>query len=165
MPKIYDNAESVETIASGLIPNYHPELATARMLYIFVDKASTKGGRELLGKVRKLSGMLEFIIERDFIVEVALDKWNELDGPQRAALVDHLLERCTGEEEEESAKMIWKIREPDVQEFSSILQRHGAWHEDLRAFVSVAQQVQLDDIIQQEADVDLETVETDQTTN
>lgn len=146
MPKLYSLAESVENIANRLIPNYHPELSTARIKYIYVDKGSTKSGRPVLGKVRKVSGSLEFLLETDFLIEVALDTWNDLEPDRRNALVDHLLERCFGEEEEESGEMTWKVREPDVQEFASILQRHGVWNEDLLGFVSIAQKLSLPEV-------------------
>lgn len=154
MSRVFSEAESVESIAQGLIANYHPELATARMIFAFVDKASKKGGRELLGKVQKISGWHEWAMEKDFLVLIPLDKWNDLSEPQRTALVDHLLERCTGEEQEDGS-MKWMVRDPDVQEFSSILRRHGVWNADLVDFVSVAQEINLDDIIAEEQDLDL----------
>jgi len=160
MAKVYSSAETVESIAGGLIPNYHPELATARIMYAFVDKASQKGGKDVLGKVRKLAGLQEWAMERDFVIEVALDKWNELSESQRTALTDHLLERCFGEEEEESGAMKWRLREPDVQEFSTILERHGAWHESLVGFVTVAHSINIDDIVEEETVEQGSTVQT-----
>lgn len=155
MAKDFSVAETVETIANGLIPNYHPELADARILYVFTDKAGTKNGRELFGKAKKVSGLWEWALEKDFVIEVAGDKWNELDGNQRNALVDHLLECCTGEEDEESGEMKWKIRDPEVQEFASILKRYGVWHQGLASFVSIAKEIDLDSIIEQESEIDL----------
>lgn len=155
MAKEYNEAETVERIANGLIPNYHPELAEARIMYVFVDKAGTKNGREVWGKSQKVSGLWEWALERDFVIQVAQDKWNELDETQRTALVDHLLESCTGEEDEDSGEMKWKIRDPEVQEFSSILKRYGAWHVGLQSFVQIAKEIDLDSIIEQEAEVDL----------
>jgi hypothetical protein len=148
-PKTYEIAESVKAMASNLIANYHPELATARILYIFVSKGGTKSGRKVFGKVRKLAGALEFLLEHDFMIEMALDVWNDMDAQQRAAGVDHLLERCFGEESEQDGSMSWKVRDPDAQEFATILQRHGAWNETLTSFVSVAQQIGLDDIVEE----------------
>lgn len=147
MSKEYSEAESVEEMAQQAIPMFHPHLATARIAYLFVDKGSMKAGKPVLGKARKVSGALEFLLERDFIIEVALDFWNDLGDGQRQALVDHLLERCFGEEEEESGEMSWSVREPDVQEFSSILRRHGAWNESLAGFVSVAKLVNIDEMV------------------
>lgn len=156
MPKSFSDAVDVQSIASGLIPNHHPELATARIRYVFVDKASSKGGLSIPGKVRKLSGMLEWMLEHDFIIEVAQDKWQELDHLQHTALVDHLLERCTSEEDEQSGDITWKVREPEVQEFASILGRYGAWHTGLHNFVSVAQATGLESIAEEETEeVDL----------
>jgi hypothetical protein len=158
MSKVYENAESVETIAERLLPTYHSELATARMKYIFVDKASMKNGKPVLGKVRKITGASEFLLEKDFLVEIALDRWNDLAPVQREALVDHLLERCFGEEDEETAEMKWKLREPDVQEFATILRRHGAWNDDLVALLSVAQSIRVDARVQEVVDGETEEV-------
>lgn len=152
MPKEYTSAESVESIAGGLIPNYHPEIAGARIMYSFVSEASKKNGKEVLGTAKKLSGFNEWALEADFVIIVALDKWNDLTENQRTALVDHLLERCTGEEDENSGEMKWKMRDPDVQEFPTILHRHGAWNEDLQGFVSMAASIDLDQIVDEETE-------------
>lgn len=143
MPILYSEAEAVQLIAESLIPSLHPELATARIKYIYREKCSMKGGRPVYGKASKLSGASEYLIGADFIIEIALDQWNELDPNQRKALVDHLLERCYGEEDEEdpTAALHWKIREPDVHEFATILSRHGVWNEGLSGFVSAAKAV------------------------
>ena len=138
MPQVYVLAEPVEILANSLIGTHHPELATANIKYVFKEKAGSKGGKVLLGSVKKMSDLMKFLIEADFLMEVPMDVWNEMDAAKRTALVDHLLERCTGEEDEQTSEMKWKTREPDVHEFSSILRRHGAWTEDLSNFASVA---------------------------
>lgn len=147
MAKEYGLSEAVENLAMQMIPIHHPHLASARIVYMYVDKGSQKAGKPVLGKVKKITGPMEFLLEKDFVIEIALDFWNELNDSQRLALVDHLLERCYGEEEEESGEMKWSIREPDVQEFGSILRRHGAWNEGLAGFVSVAKNVQIDEMV------------------
>lgn len=163
MPKLYDYAESVEVIAKRILPTYHAELATARMLYMFVDKASMKGGRPVLGKAKKISGALEFLLEKDFMIEIPSDQWNNLNENQRLALIDHMLERCTGVEDDDEnsstrGSMKWMIREPDVQEFATILSRHGVWNDGLSSFVEVAQRINIDAQVQDV--VDSETVTT-----
>lgn len=160
MPKEYYAAETVESIAGGLIPNYHAELAGARIMFTFVSEASKKNGKEVLGTSKKLSGFNEWALEADFVILVAQDKWNELTENQRMALVDHLLERCTGEEDENSGEMRWKMRDPDVQEFSTILHRHGAWNEDLQGFASMAASINLDQIVEEETEDEEEQQQT-----
>ncbi len=138
-----DASDTIGSIAGGLIPNYHPHLANARMLYLFVSDAGKKGGHELFGRARRVSGFLEWVLNMDFILEISTPKWNELEADARTALVDHLLERCLGEEDEDGS-FKWSLREPEVQEFASILDRYGAWHKGLAGFVSVSKRVNLD---------------------
>lgn len=146
-----DADDTVGAIASGLIPNFHPHLADARMWYLFVSEASKKGGHELLGRVRKVSGLLQHVIDKDFLIEIPQPKWNELEAEGRTALVDHCLERCLGEpDEKNNDAMKWSLREPEVQEFASILDRHGAWHKGLAGFVAVSKRVNLDGFIEEE---------------
>lgn len=152
MPRLYGSAEQVEEIAQRLLPTYHPELATARIMYIFVDVASKKNGRPVFGKASRVSGKWEYLTGQDFVIEVALDEWNNLDNRKREALVDHLLENCTGEEDETNGDMKWKVRTPDIQEFTSILNRHGAWNEELAGLVEVAQRLNLEARAQEVSD-------------
>lgn len=156
MPRIYGAAEEVEKLASEILPTFHSELATARIRYIYVDKAGSKNGRPVLGKAKRINGAMEFLLETDFLIEVALDKWNEANARQRMALIDHLLENCTGVEEETSGVMKWAMREPDVREFTSILSRHGAWTEDLQGLVEVAQRLNLEARVQEVSDTRVE---------
>lgn len=143
-------AEDVENIAKNLIPNFHPDLATARMHYVFTAKASKKAGRELAGKVSKVSGKWQFLTDLDYLVEVARPVWSTMDSDQKVALVDHLLEHCQAVEDEQTGDMSWKIREPEVREFSTILQRRGAWNETLVGFVAVAQNLDISTMIDEE---------------
>lgn len=143
-----DADDTVGAIAAGLIPNFHPHLADARMWFLFVSEASKKGGHELLGRVRKVSGLLQHVMDKDFLIEIPSPKWQELEADGRTALVDHCLERCLGEEDEKNG-MKWSLREPEVQEFASILDRHGAWHKGLAGFVAVSKRVNLDGFIEE----------------
>lgn len=154
----YSSAESVEAVAQSLLATYHPELATARIAYMFIDRVPRKGGRELFGKAVKVSGRWENLTELDFCIEVSLPKWQELSEAQRAALVDHLMERCSGEEEDDGAYK-WTLREPDVQEFSTILKRHGNWNESLTSFIEVAQSLDIASIVREETGESVEDVE------
>lgn len=150
MPVEYAVAESVSRFAESLIATQHPHLATAQIDYLFVDKEMKAKGRILFGKVSCPGALLKYYTGKDFIMEISTKSWNELTAQQRQALVDHLLERCSGEEDEDSGEMKWKLREPDVQEFGTILHRHGVWHDGLRDFISVARTIPFDAIISEE---------------
>lgn len=146
----FANAEAVQEMARESIAQHHPELATARIGYVFVDRGGEKvGSKKVYGKVRRITGVLEHLLELDFLVVVNLYVWNNLSADKRRALVDHLLSRCWGEEDEDDpgAGMKWSLKDPDVSEFSDVLRRHGMWTEELGAFVSVAQQLDTDKIV------------------
>jgi hypothetical protein len=159
MPKTWDKAASVENVAEGLIPNYHGELRSARILYSFVSEASRSSGVLIPGKSNKIPASQSWYTDYDFVVEVALDVWNDMAPSQRTALVDHLLSWCTGEQDESTGEMIWKRKQPDVHEFSDVLHRHGAWNEALQSFVSVAKAIQVSEIVDEESAVGLATGE------
>ena len=164
MPRTFEEAKTVESIAGGLIPNYHAELVTARIMYCFSSDCWTKNGREVWGKVQKFSGFNEWVVEKDFVVMVALEKWDDLTEPQRTALVDHLLSSCTGEEDDDTGEYKWKVLDPEVQEFTDVLFRHGAWNESLRDFVRQAHKVEIEEVEKVEESEGLtegETVNTD----
>jgi hypothetical protein len=128
---IFGDFDTAEEITSKLIPKYHPELATADFKYICRSKSSKKGGKPVAGNVYKMSGKFKHLVGSDFVLEIALDCWNGLEPNQRIALIDHLLSRCVGEEDEQNGEMKWKIRPPEVQEFPEIAERHGQWCDGL----------------------------------
>lgn len=130
-PVLYDFAEAVEELAEGLIGKHHPDLSTARFKYVWRSKASKAAGVPVPGKVRKIGGALQFAFETDFFMEIALDQWNNFTAKQRTALIDHLLSRCIGEEDEKTGDMKWKIRPPRVQEFPEVAERNGQWNDSL----------------------------------
>ena len=147
--KVYGEADEVRDIAMQLIPTYHPELASARIRYVWVSEASKKNGKPVLAKASKVSDLQSYLIvgegeDLNFLLVFALDQWNELDNRKRVALVDHMLEGCTGEEDEQTGDMKWATRTPEVQEFTSILNRHGAWTDELSGMVEVANRLNLE---------------------
>lgn len=153
MPKEYQDAESVEAMAQQILPTFHAELAEANIKYYFVTEHSQKGGRPIFGKAKKFSGASQYLAAGiDFAIEVAQDLWNAMEEPQKRATIDHLLEYCTGEEDEESGEMKYTMREPDVKEFATILRRHGAYNDDLVGLVQVAHTINIDARVQEIVD-------------
>lgn len=130
-PLLFAEFPAGEEIAQKLIREYHPDLATARIRYVCRNKAARSGGLPVPGKVYKMTGKFEYLTECDFVLEIALEVWNDLQPKQRTALMDHLLSRCVGEEDEKTGEYKWRVRPPEVQEFPDVAARHGKWHEGL----------------------------------
>ena len=138
-PLIIADFETAKTIADKLIAKHHTEIASANVIYLCRNKSIKHGGVPVSGTVKKASPLERHIgghyfsgdEEPDFIMTVALDVWNELQPNQRIALIDHLLTRCVGEEDEKTGEMKYKIRPPQVQEFPEVAERNGRWNDGL----------------------------------
>jgi hypothetical protein len=142
-PLIIGDSETVAEIARKLIPKHHSELASANIIYLCRNKAAKSAGKLVPGHLKKATPTEAHISrsyfstnhednqEAHFIMTVALEVWNNMQPNQRYALIDHLLTRCVGTEDEKSGEMHYSIRPPQVQEFPEIAERHGRWSSDL----------------------------------
>lgn len=143
---LYAYSDTLGSLAGQLIPNYHPELVTARIAYLFLDKAVKSGSQLIGGKAYKVSGKWEFMTNLDFVIEVSLPYWREASEEKRTAIMDHLLEYCSAEEQEDGS-MKWLVRKPDLVEFSTVVGRNGAWNDAVENFVTLAQDLDVGNII------------------
>lgn len=131
IPLLFGESEAAEEIAKKLIAKHHTHLGSARFRYICRNKATKRSGVPVPGNVYKMSNKFEYLVGQDFVIEVALDVWNNYSPQQRIALIDHLLTRCVGEENEENGEMKWSVRSPEIQEFAEVAERNGQWNEGL----------------------------------
>jgi hypothetical protein len=130
----YEKDPFIEHLAAELIAKHHPRLANARIAYL-MNMTATPAKRPRLGKKRKL-GSAAMVPEKynslttgfDFIIEIKQDLWSRMDLETQEALLDHELEHCGWDEDGPY------IRNHDVTEFRSIIERHGFWQNDLREF-------------------------------
>lgn len=145
-------APDVREIAERLILTTpeHQHLAFCKVVYLFNRKVEKVRGAEAFATASKVTGrnahfLVEGIDNADyvdpescFVVSVWESAWNELSDPQREALVDHKLCHCKVEEDEDGNGRLY-INPHDIEEFHSIVQRHGTWRPDLASFVRDAQ--------------------------
>lgn len=151
----YRPAPSVQRIAEDLIREHHDHLADVRIEYAFRDKAAKKAGKTVFGTARKVGGLNAFLatdtdetgsdeVDDFFVIEIAEDTWRILDQFQRVALVDHELCHCVIEHDEETGEPKLKLKGHDLEEFRSIVDRHGLWEPELVSMAdSMAKAVQL----------------------
>lgn len=143
---IFSPADEVASIASGLIDEHHPHLVDVPIVYVFVAPAPRAKGRLILGRARKISGLHAFLLALAagaptsasdfFVMEIARDEWDDAEGPQRVALVDHeLCHMGIDVDEDDVEKLV--IRGHDIEEFNAVVSRHGLWLDDVRAFAAV----------------------------
>ncbi len=138
VPVLHSFFEECKPVFESVISTDHPELADAKIVYMCRNFAQKKGGKVLPGSVKRPNPH-EVELARDrfdgsecsFIVTIALDVWNEYDQSKRLALADHLLTRCVAVEDEKNGSMKYSLRSPTASEFPEVVERHGAWNEEL----------------------------------
>lgn len=149
MPALYSKAPEVEKIASDLIEvvEDHQPLDDVTMLYVWRDQAGRSGGRKVLGRARKLTGLNAYLATGSnaalFVIEIAADIWEGLEPYQRRALVDHELCHCKVSYNDHGEQKL-SIRAHDLEEFGGVIDRHGLWLADVQTFGGkVAEQMSL----------------------
>jgi hypothetical protein len=83
-------------------------------------------GRDIAATAEKVSAKHKTLSGFDFVITVAAPTWQRLDDSIRLAVMDHELEHCWIEETD-SGELKYKILPHDVEEFGSIIMRHGLY--------------------------------------
>lgn len=126
-------------IAKKLIDEIHTDLDGERIDYVYRDKVSRSGGKEVWGKARIITGLNAYLAragESDdpfFLIEIAEPIWLVLDDKARIALVDHELCHCSIDYDEDGLKVLSMVGH-DLEEFHGIIRRHGMWRPSIQAF-------------------------------
>ncbi len=146
----YRDALEVRRVAEEIIPKWHPHLEDVEIRYVFRDEHATAKGKAVMGKARLVGGLNAWLAaadpdlalsepERFYVMEIAEDVWQTLDGDARSALVDHELCHMVLDEGTEKLTIVGH----DVEEFADIIRRHGLWKPDVEAFVKAGMQGRL----------------------
>lgn len=144
-------AGEAEAIAQQLIPEYHPHLQDAQIVYLFTTQERKYRGDVVLGTAQRL-GMLPRYFSSgtsadleegyDFCILLSEDQWKFLTHDQRRALIDHQLSHCgvrrTVNHLTQEVSEHWTLLPHDVEEFRGVIERHGLWRLDLRQFAETA---------------------------
>jgi hypothetical protein len=134
MKNFTEASTEVIHVAEDLIKKDHPNLVEARIAFVFQDEATQSDGRFELAKTSKVPPKMQPMMEYDFLVVIAKDRWGALSSNAREALIDHELCHCGGDDLNG-----WKMRHHDIEEFREVLERHGAWNaglsKDLRSIM------------------------------
>lgn len=127
-------------IMEHAIANWHPHLAGIdhKILILFREKASKRGGRDVFGKAGKVNASARALAanldNREFIfqLEIAGDVWQSLSENERLAGMDWLLchlrvEEKTDKNGDFTGETNYRVVGPEINAFKANLRRFGAW--------------------------------------
>lgn len=145
IPVQYDPAETVEELAKELIAENHPHLANVSIAYLFKNKPIKAKGREVAATAEKASDKHRALHGYRFLITVSYPMWQELEDPIKRAVIDHELEHCWVEDDDKTGETKYKILPHDVEEFGSIILRHGLYTTNLVKLGSVVEGAKIPD--------------------
>jgi hypothetical protein len=137
---------SMYAMCNDLVEAHHEEIINARiaLAWALTWKADVDGHVKL-GQCKKASDLDRELHPFDFVVLLNAEWWQDgrVTDAQRRALLDHELEHATvkldedGEPARDSKdRVIYRLRKHDIEEFSSIVARHGTYKRDLEHFAA-----------------------------
>jgi hypothetical protein len=136
-------ADEVEKIAKPIITAHHPHLLGCEIRYHFRSKAQVKAGRTTLGTMRVVKGeaammalnLTESVDAQLFVMVIAEPEWEVMQPHIREALVDHELCHAGVETDSKGIRKYVSVGH-DLEEFGSIIKRHGLWQEQHAKFIA-----------------------------
>jgi hypothetical protein len=130
----YETSERVEEVAEPLILLHHQDIAHAKIAYMMKlapedsdgpPPPARMGKHPAMAKAKLVNPVYHALTGFDFIIEVDEVYWDVLTLEQQVALVDH--ELCHLAVDEKG----FYLKDHDFEEFISIIERHGCWHNPL----------------------------------
>jgi TusA-related sulfurtransferase len=126
-----DKDKAAQGLMHEVLRECHPSLRDQTIWVIFKPRGAVQVA-VATPRERLLKGVSGFVI-------LSWEPWQNMDDKQKAAQMDHLLSFFEVNDKTGSLVLV----KPDIQEFTAVLSRRGAYTQDLRFFVMRAQQVVL----------------------
>jgi putative metallopeptidase len=142
---------------------HHSDLDEARIVVLFREPAAKKGGKTTLGTMAKASAKDRALLgeeDVDYILTLSSEDWHPASERWRRALLDHELSHCLRVEKEDKDGdpiVAWGTRGHDIEEFNAVLERHGAWKDDIAETVRILKQLPLFSEAQSQGEWERET--------
>ncbi len=125
-------AAPVAVIGRKLIKKYDEDfgdIRNAEIIYLWKKKGGSGGGKNVLGKCQKPSGLLSHFTEADYIIWLAADNCLGLTEFQITALVFHELKHAFYNKQENK----YETRSHDFEGFGKEVEIFGNWKSDITA--------------------------------
>lgn len=157
-------------IIDKLIEENHQHLQEANFIILLNEKIKLKGDIVVIAEVKKTSPSEKIIHNYDFKIIIYDYVWGKLDDKKKISVLDHELTHCgvkyiplkekneeTGKTEvvkdefgrkqytneidrDDNGRPKWVILPHDLEEFRSIVKRHGMYDESIQEFAKIVNQ-------------------------
>jgi hypothetical protein len=144
MPITYKVDTGLEELGKKIIAKHRPMLGHLKIQYMFRSEASIADDKVIAGRCVKVDDRNRTIHGFDFIIEIAYDLWETATDEFKEALMDHELGHCGLRVNPDDEKDVvyddqgrpkTYIKTHSIEEFEEVLERHGAYHKNLRQFL------------------------------
>ena len=127
-------APDVETVAKQVISTYplDDKARDAKIVYLFT--LEKKPGH--YGKIMRPTGPWRYLSNYDYVVLIHKTSWESFTDTQKQALVYHELRHITHRLTKEQ-KIIWGLRDHDIEEFFEVIKNFGNWSPALQTLVGL----------------------------
>ena len=136
----------IYSLCLDIVDAHHEHLSEARIALAWHRGwKQHKDGRLTLGKCKKASDLDRELAPFDFVILLrqAFFEDAEVSDAQRLALLDHELSHAEVELDQDGEpkrdtkdRVVYRTRKHDLEEFSSVVRRHGLWKNDIEAFAA-----------------------------
>lgn len=137
-------ASGPEVVGRILVKTLHPHLINREIGYLFRESMQSRGS-VTLAKASKVGGKLEHFSNLDFLIEVNWEQWKVLGVRERVALIDHELSHFDVDAERDTPVIL----PHDLEEFTSIVRRWGAWRPAICHLVKAAEDYNQRDLFEE----------------
>ena len=139
--KTYEISSELKELGEKVINEQKIDIYPAKLEFLLVYPYITKS---CAGRCVRSGKELKFFSGFDYLIEMSGELWDVLDASTREVLMEHELRHVLPVMNEKSGEWEFKSRDHDVQDFASIIKKHGTdWISKVK--LSVASLYELDE--------------------
>jgi hypothetical protein len=139
--KTFEVSADLKKLAETVINDQKIDVYPAKLEYLLVYPNVSKS---VAGRCVRTGKELKFFSGFDYLIEMSGELWDVLDEPTRLILMEHELKHVCPTMNEKSGEWEFTLRDHDVQDFASIIKKHGIdWLSKVK--LSVANLYELDE--------------------
>jgi hypothetical protein len=148
-----DDSQLPYMMLDSLIAAYYPDLADTKIIigFSYGLKPDSNTGKIKLGDIKACDKFERQLHDKDVKLYLNYDFWHHSStrDEQRKALIDRYIWRIQVKMDkeldvplrDEHGRMLYYLREYDIQDSQEVVQRHGIWNHDMESAVKVMAEV------------------------